>query len=282
MKTMKTMTTWPRPNATGGRIWTTWPAWSACCRRNARWPGRWSGCGWAGCWRRSRVRCARPAASATSRTRTCRRGQSSVSRTALKLSPELLGAYQALAEAYRRVGRAGEGGRDVAAIGRAIPREPRHAAVSGRSPYPARRALCGPRLRLPRPAAQTAGCEDQGDGMGRSSGVGAASRAGGAVGRGASGVRGRGETGRSARGGYHLLVRRAALELKAGDLGLANRLLDRAQERTGRSGAGVAADDDRKPPLRPVAGGGGRVRAPVVDGAEEEPPQRAPSAKCAG
>ena len=67
------------------------------------------------------------------------------------------------------------------------------------------------------------------------SGVGAAPRPGGAVGRGAGGVRGGGETGRSARRSYHLLVRRAALELKAGDLGLANRLLDRAQNELGEA-----------------------------------------------
>ena len=35
--------------------------------------------------------------------------------------------------------------------------------------------------------------------------------------------------------GYHVLVRRAAFELKAGDLGLANRLLDRAQNELGEA-----------------------------------------------
>ena len=43
---------------------------------------------------------------------------------ALKLSPELLGALSGVGRSLSGGGRTGEGGRDVAAIDRAIPREP--------------------------------------------------------------------------------------------------------------------------------------------------------------
>ncbi len=193
---------------------------------------------------------------------------------ALTLSPALLERISRAGRSVSRMGRDGQGGRHVAAIVRAFPREPGRTVVLGRLSHPARRAVCRPQIRRPRQRLKPLDTTDQGHGSRPPRDVGAAPCAGGGVGCGTSRVRRRAGIGRDASQDHKVLASRAALELKAGDSERANRLLDEAMNVLGEAAPVwlMMAIESRRYALSQVVVE--RFRASLVNQPEEEPPQR--------